>query len=162
MNYRLFRKEIKKRKAFLTKNRLTFLEFFQASKSNGRLRNNFVFYILTSRLLFFKLYKLTKIDMHAKAMYENLYIALQLLSKENGNSKTIAKHLLKRYFARNNLVNINENEVSYEIKKYLKTIVTQYYLEKSYTKADREYFYELMGNKNIGNIIEQMFTKKVR
>ncbi|MFZ5945656.1 MAG: hypothetical protein ACOYVD_16295 [Bacillota bacterium] len=155
MNYREFKKEIIIRKKHLTQNNLSFDKYFEASKTNGRLRNNFVYYVLTSRILIIKFFKLAKADKDANEMYHNLLTALFLAREEKGDVKKISKILIKKYFHRAMPKTLEEGQVAYEMKKYLKTIVNQYIFEQNVTDEDKEYFKKLMNGKNVDELIKR-------
>jgi len=170
MDYTKFQKEILKRKRYLTaKRNMDFQSYFEESKQNERLRNNFVFYALSNRILFNKFCRLTERDNEAKQMYQSLLMALLTMDNESKEVKEVSDMLLKRFFpsvkpsltpnrrvcrslGKGNQLNTKKN-LSEDMKKYLRTMIAQLNFEENYTKEDENYFNKLMAGKTIDELL---------
>ncbi|KJS22890.1 MAG: hypothetical protein VR72_03770 [Clostridiaceae bacterium BRH_c20a] len=162
MNFTRFKKEVIKRKRYLTSDKnITFNKYFEESKKNERLRNNFVFYVLSNKYYYHKFKNLTEKDATANEMYQNLYNALTSTHDEGNEIKETSNMLLRKYFSsvaprKRFLRAFKRNEVSEDMKKYLRTLVNQVRFEDNYSKEDEDYFKKLLAKKHTKNLL----TKK--
>jgi len=125
--YDYFRSYMKNEKQYFVNN--ADFERFYDKTENPRLRNVFLMYILTDQRLFSRFVEKTKIDPKAAALFEDLFIALNL-AKRNQRTKDFARFLLQKFFMPYQFI-LKKNRISaQQIRKYIETFVTDYWLSK--------------------------------
>lgn len=100
-------------------------QFFQATL-NERMRNVFVFYVMSDIGLFRRFVRKTHTDSHASEMMENLYLAL-ILSKKSENTRHFAQYLINKFFKSFQFVLYRrDNGSALQMKKYLESFTIKY------------------------------------
>ena len=121
--YAFFKQYMNKEKEYFVDD-ADFQQFYERT-TNERLRNVFVFYILSSETLFNRFIVMTMTDPRAALMLEDLYLALQL-SKRSMKTRAFAKYLLNRFFTPYRFVLLKDRVATLQMKKYLESFILKY------------------------------------
>lgn len=137
-----FFEHVEKEQSYLAGGDYSFEELLQMSQRDRRVRNAFVFYVLSRPDYKNKLWSLANRSLHCKRLVNSLHKSLLSTLKEQFHreeTKTLAKELLAEHFENKSIVfELNTYDTAAEMEKFLSTVVNTIMMKKLDTTEKRE------------------------
>ncbi len=154
-----FFEQVRLEKEFIVNGTYTFEELLEKSKSNHRIRNVFVYYVLTNEEWYNRFIFLVRKNLFVNQLHCNLLNALMHVESDQLTrieAKVIAQQLRNKYFKdQNSRLNHAKYDSSVEMSKFLITLVNNYVNNKNKTPEEIAYQKERMKQIDMDNLFHK-------
>lgn len=137
----------------------TFDEYLQLSHSNSRIRNAFLFYLLSNSEYQKRFWKLSELSIELKRYKASLHRALNRVEEHPFNrseTKQLANILRKEYFVNEKIVDDKiTDEMSEKMEKFFTSVVNLYMSDVEDTEEDKEYRNSILKDVDFNKLIDE-------